>query len=253
MHLENATFLLTGGTAGIGRTLTLDLLARGANVVICGRDAERLEALGAEYPELTTVRCDVRDDASVAALCGKTLETVGPPDYLINNAAIFRRFELRDTSVPLERWTEEIEINLLGALRVTHALLPHMIDRGRGTVVNVTSPSAYIPLANAPIYSASKAALQSFTVSLRHKLRGSGVSAIELNPPAVDTQMNSGNPDVEDLKLWSTKDFSEYVLKRLHPNSGDILVGDAKLVSRMRRLAPGFVFRKMNPPGPVDR
>ena len=105
-----------------------------------------------------------------------------------------------------------------------------------------------MPLSAAPVYSASKAAIQSWTKSLRHQIRGTGVSVIELNPPAVDTQMNRGNPDVEGLKLWSTEEFSQHVLRQMaRSRTKDILVGDAKLVSRMVRLAPGYLFNRMNP------
>ncbi|MEO0424436.1 MAG: SDR family NAD(P)-dependent oxidoreductase [Pseudomonadota bacterium] len=248
MDFSGTRFLITGGTAGIGYTMALDLVKQGARVVVCGRDSDRLEALQAVTGRIKALRCDVRDAQSVLALRDAAVEAYGPPDVLINNAAIFKRYQLADRSVTMEDWLEELDINLMGALRVTHALLPHFLDRGRGTIVNVTSPAAFIPLAAAPTYSASKAALQSFTKSLRHQLRDTGVSVIELNPPAVNTQMNVNNPDVEGMKLWSLPEFSTHVLARLAQQPGrDILVGDAKLVSRMRRLAPQLVFNKMNP------
>ena len=248
MRIKGTKFLITGGTAGIGQELALGLARAGADVVICGRNTERIEELEAQTPRIVGLRCDVRDEPGVLAMRDAALAIFGPPDVLINNAAVFKRFDLTDPAVGIQDWIDELDTNLLGALRVTHAMLPLLIDRGQGTVVNVTSPSAFIPLANAPIYSASKAALQSFTISLRHQLRNTGIAVIELNPPAVDTQMNQDNPDVEGLKLWSVSRFSAHVIERLRQNNGqDILVGDAKLVSRMRRIAPNFVFKKMNP------
>lgn len=249
MTFQGTTFLITGGSAGIGRQMATDLLARGARVLVCGRSQARLDAFAAECPEVLTHACDVRDYDSVLGLRDATARAFdGAPDILINNAAIYRRYDLRDASVPLDDWLRELDINLLGTMRVTHALLPLLIQRGTGTIINLTSPAAYLPQANAPFYSASKAAIHSFTRSLQHQLRESDVSAIQLNPPAVDTQMNAANPEIEGLRLWSVDEFSRTVLDQLASSRRkDILVGDAKLVQRFSRWMPGFVFNKMNP------
>ena len=248
MTFQGTRVLITGGSAGIGRQLALDFTKRGASVIICGRDENRLNTLVAEAPNVRAFKCDVRDNASVTAFRDDVLRTFGPPDVLINNAAIFRRFDVQDSSLDVTQWLDEIDINVMGVLRMTYALLPSLVALEQATIVNVTSPSAYSPLAAAPVYSASKAALHSWTVSLRHQLRNTSVSVIELNPPVVDTQMNANNPDVEGLKRWSTVEFSEHVLNAFtRTRTKDILVGDAKLVKRMTRLAPAWVFSKMNP------
>ena len=252
MSFDGTTFLITGGSLGIGKELAKELLTRGARVLVCGRHGHRLEDLRKEAPGVQTMVCDVTDQASVEALRDEAARLFGAPDVVMNNAAIFQRYEVLDETLPVEHWIAEIQINVIGTMRVTHAMLPLLRKSARagspGTIVNFTSPAAYIPLAAAPSYSASKAAILSWTQSLAHQLRGTGISAIQVNPPAVDTRMNANNPDVEHLKLWSVEDFTESVLVSLSKSrKDDILVGDAKLVRTMRRLAPGMVFNKMNP------
>ncbi|MEM9195209.1 MAG: SDR family NAD(P)-dependent oxidoreductase, partial [Myxococcota bacterium] len=238
MEISNRKVLITGGSAGIGRQLAIDLTERGAAVLVCGRSPERLDTLRAEHPNIGTFVCDVRDYESVVRLREFATQSIGVPEVLFNNAAIFRRFDINATEHSIDLWLDEVDINLMGTLRVTHAFLPLMKNLPEATILNLTSPSAYIPLASAPVYSATKASLHSWTQSLRHQLRGSPVRVLELNPPAVDTQMNQNNPDVEGLKLWSVEAFSRHVITELERSgSKDILVGDAKLVRRMSRVA----------------
>lgn len=248
MEFKGSKFLITGGSLGIGRQMAIDLLERGAEVLVCGRDAARLSSLQSEFAGIATHVCDVRDQDGVLALRDRALAVFGAPDVLINNAAVFRRFDVLDPSQSADQWVSEIDINVIGTMRVTHAMLPLMVKGAGGTIINLTSPAAYLPMTAAPAYSASKAAIFSWTTSLRHQLKGTNVSVIELNPPVVDTRMNQNNPNVEGMKRWSTEDFSRHVLRKLERStSRDILVGDAKLVKSMTRLVPGMVFNIMNP------
>ncbi|MEO0972637.1 MAG: SDR family NAD(P)-dependent oxidoreductase [Pseudomonadota bacterium] len=248
MDLVGRKVLITGGSIGIGRRLATDLDARGAQVLVCARGEGALARLREAHPGIYTFACDVRDYDSVLRLVQYAEQRMGTPDLLINNAAVFRRFEIDSPDAAIDDWLTEVDININGVLRVTHAFLPKMLALEEATLVNVTSPSAYLPLAAAPIYSATKAAIHSWTQSLRHQLRETSLNVVELNPPAVDTRMNHNNPSVADLKLWSTQEFSQYVLSRLQRRDRrDILVGDAKLVRTMSRVAPGIVFKKMNP------
>ena len=118
MAFERKKFLITGGTAGIGQQLALDLLAQGAQVMICGRNEVRLAELKAAHPKLATTPCDVRQNQDVVALRDAALAHFGVPDVLINNAAIFRRFDLQDQSLDVNYWLDEIDINVMGVLRV---------------------------------------------------------------------------------------------------------------------------------------
>ena len=232
---------------GIGLQLACDLLDAGADVLVCSRDSSHLDSLREQHPSLRTCVADVRDYDSLLALRKYAMETMGPPDLLINNAAVFRRFDVEDRDYALDSWLEEVDINLMGTLRVTHAFLKPMTALPKATIVNVTSAAGYVPMTAAPVYSATKAALQSWTISLRYQLRETPIRVIELNPPAVDTRMNKNNPGVAGLKLWSTREFSKYVIDQLKRRGDrDILVGDAKLVHRLSRWMPGLVFNKIN-------
>lgn len=151
---------------------------------------------------------------------------------------------------PAQQWLDEIDVNVRGTLRVTHAFLPLLRAASRATVVNFTSGVAYVPLAEAPIYSASKAAIVSWTKSLRYQLRQTRVSVVEVSPPVVDTRMNENNPTSAGRKKWSTAEFCKTVLDQMEKDpTRDILVGDGKTAKTMGRLAPGFTFRMMNSPG----
>ena len=247
MDIEGRKVLITGGSLGIGRRLALDFVGQGAQVLVCARDVDKLDELKQTSPDIAVFPCDVRSAESVTKFRERALETFGTPDILINNAAIFRRVDLLRDDTPVDAWLEEVDINLSGVLRITHAFLPHLMKLQTATIINLTSPSSDIPMTAAPFYSATKAAIYSWTVSLRHQLRGTAIRVIELNPPAVNTRMNKENPDVEGLKLWSTDEFAATVLRRLRKRRrNEILVGDAKLVRVMSRIAPDFVFNKMN-------
>ncbi|MEL6344862.1 MAG: SDR family NAD(P)-dependent oxidoreductase [Myxococcota bacterium] len=245
MDFSNDKVLITGGTRGIGRQLARDFAEHGARVVVCGRDRERLTSVAA-HPNIDATPCDVRDDASVQALAATVADTLGTPTVVINNAAIFQQIALLDS--PVESWLREVDINLMGVLRVTHALLPGLLDADRATIVNLTSPAGYVPMTAAPVYSATKAAINSWSQSLHHQLRHTNVSVIMVNPPVVDTQMNADNPNVEGMKRWSTEAFSEAVLSQFsRSRTRDIHIGDAWLVSRIARFVPSMIFSRMNP------
>jgi uncharacterized oxidoreductase len=248
MAFNGTRFVITGGSIGIGRQLAIDLAADGAQVLVCARSADSLEALAAEYPSIATQICDITDEWDVSALRDAAVRHFGAPDVLINNAAMFQRLDLNDDAVPVDRWLAEAEVNVKGTLRVTHAFLPLMRDLDRATIVNLTSGLAYAPDAGAPLYSASKAAIASWTRSLRHQLRDTGVSVIELSPPVVDTRMNVNNPGSEGRKKWSTEEFSRAVLKSLdRDRTKDILIGDGKMAKTASRFAPNLLFKQMNP------
>ncbi len=248
MDFKSKKIVITGGSIGIGKQLAVDLKARGAEVLICARNEDKLAEIAALHPDIHTVVCDVRKDADVEALHKAALEKLGSVDVLFNNAALFRQLDLMSDTSAAQDWMDEIDVNVNGTLRVTHAFLPDLRKAPQATIVNFTSGLAYAPVADAPVYSASKAALASWTQSLRFQLRKTNVSVIEVSPPVVDTRMNQNNPSSEGRKKWSTADFCKVVLDQFAKDpTRDILVGDGKAAKTMARIAPGFTFRMMNP------
>ena len=249
MQIAGKTVVITGGGTGIGREITKKLYKQEAKIVICGRRMAPLNRLARELPGLKVIECDVTTYDQVEKLRDFCLQEFGCIDVLINNAAVFRRFDILDESYGLEAQLEELDINLAGPIIVTHVFLPELLMREESVIVNLTSPSAFLPMVKAPIYSATKAALQSWTLSLREQLKSTNVKVIDLNPPAVDTQMNENNPGVEGMTLMSPSKFADIFVEGFAKGKAEIMPSHAGIMRVMRRVAPNFTFKMLNKKG----
>ena len=245
MDLKDKRVLITGGSIGIGLELAKKLNSEGAKVLVCARHLDTLEKAREEIPRLEIAQCDVTHLEEVHELKRRVQDQLGGLDILINNAAIFRRFNILE-GYPLANQLEEIDINLKGPVMVTHVFLEELVKDSESIIVNLTSPSAYVPMAASQIYSATKSAIQSWTRSLRHQLRKTNVRVVELNPPAVDTRMNADNPDLDGMKLMSTERFAHLAVQGLKKRRDEILISHAGLMKFMTRLAPGVAFGIIN-------
>lgn len=183
-----ANVLVTGGSSGIGQGLATRFLDAGASVLVTGRDPAKLAAMARTHPGLSTARSDIGKPDDREALARHVREVMPNLNVVINNAGIQRRVGLAEDEAPWAERQAEIDILLAGPIHLNALLLPMMLDGGRpGLVVNVTSGGAYIPQPFAPVYAACKAALHSYTVTLRHALRDTPIRMTELIPPAVAT------------------------------------------------------------------
>ena len=247
MKLANRTVLITGGTAGIGLELARQLLARGNMVIVTGRDQQRLDAAKRELPTVYTVRSDVSDPAAIVALHDTMLAQFPLLDTLINNAGIMRNLDLT-ADRGLADVTREIEVNLCGPVRMVQQFLPHLSSRPSALIVNVSSSLAFVPLPIAPIYSATKAALHAYTLSLRVQLAGTGVTVVELAPPAVETQLLRGEfaEEMKAQKAMDVKDLARATIAGIEKGRLEIRPGLANVLRLMSRLAPGFILRQMS-------
>src|ERR1700722_554185 len=169
MRLAQRTVLITGGSSGIGLELAQQLLERDNVVIITGGDQDKLDATTRALPGVLTFRSDVSDPEAIAALHERVIARFPALDTLINNAGIMRNLSLHQAR-DLNDITREIEINLGGPIRMVQQFLPHLKTRSRALIVNVSSGLAFVPLPISPVYSATKAAVHSFTQSLRGKL-----------------------------------------------------------------------------------
>ncbi|APH55097.1 Dehydrogenase protein DltE [Granulibacter bethesdensis] len=199
-----ANVLITGGTSGIGAGLAARFLEVGANVLVTGRNQGKLAAMAKRHPGLLTFESDIGRPEDREALANHALNVLPGLNIVINNAGIQRRIALSEDTAPWSERQAEINMLLAGPVHLNALLIPALLDSGQaGAIVNVTSGGAYIPQPFAPVYSACKAALHSYTVTLRHSLRNTPIHVIELIPPAVATGLagpgNNHGATVDDF------------------------------------------------------
>ncbi|MFC0203754.1 SDR family oxidoreductase [Novosphingobium soli] len=190
MKSTGNTILITGGGSGIGEALAQRFHDLGNTVVVAGRRLDALEAACAGRANMHAIALDVESAEGVAAFAAQVRERFPDLNVLVNNAGIMR-YERLDRARDLADAEATITTNLLGPIRLIDALVDHLVARGDGVIVNVTSGLAFVPLPGTPTYSATKAAMHSYTQSLREMLRGR-VEVIELAPPAVQTDLTPG-------------------------------------------------------------
>jgi uncharacterized protein len=198
MNFQDQVVLITGASNGIGRCLAIDLAARGAIVVGCGRSAERLQATATELqrksPLSNMIKCDVTKLEEVDAMVNKVLSEFGKIDILINNAGIGMRKPFADT--PIDVIETIMKTNYLGLVYCTHEVLPSMIAQGSGHIVNISSAAGKIGTLNLAGYCASKFAMNGLSESLYHELTPLGINVSVICPGAVRTDFNKGFADM---------------------------------------------------------
>ncbi|QBB68942.1 SDR family NAD(P)-dependent oxidoreductase [Pseudolysobacter antarcticus] len=243
MNLTANTILITGGATGIGFALARQLSERGNRVIICGRNAEALQNAQAEVPALVTRVCDVADTESRRAMV-EWLNTAHPTlNMLINNAGVqYRR--IFEEAVALDELEKEVVINFTAPIRLIGEMLPLLKRQPQSTVINVSSGLAFVPMADIPVYCATKAAMHSFTLSLRHQLKRTGVRVVEMVPPIVDTGLGSGtrSKGTASRPAMSPETFAAEALVQLENDHDEILVG----MSVNTRTQGEALFERMN-------
>jgi uncharacterized oxidoreductase len=246
MKLEKRTVLITGGTSGIGLELAKQLLQRGNTVIVTGRDQEKLDAANRALSGVHSFKSDVSDPGEIAALHESVLAQFPALDTLINNAGIMRNLNLNQDRSPNDV-TREIEINLSGPVRMIQQFLPHLKTRKGALIINVSSGLAFIPLPLSPVYSATKAAIHSFTQSLRVQLDGTGVTVVELAPPAVETPLLRGEfaEEMKGEKGMDVKILAKHAIASVEAGKLEIRPGLSNLLKAMSRIAPQFMFKQM--------
>ncbi|WP_182087191.1 SDR family oxidoreductase [Aureimonas sp. ME7] len=190
MKTTGNTILVTGGTGGIGEALALRFHEAGNTVIVAGRRQDRLDAIAKDHPGIEGVVLDVDGEEGVQRFAAEVIARFPKLNVLVNNAGIMR-FEDLGRTRDLKDAEDTIATNLLGPIRLTNALVEHLSAQSDAAIVNVTSGLAFVPLVATPTYNATKAAIHSYTVSLREALKGK-IEVIELAPPAVQTGLTPG-------------------------------------------------------------
>jgi len=222
VKMTGNTILITGGGSGIGRELAQRFNALGNAVIVAGRRREALEETIAGRDGMSAMHLDVEDPDAIAAFAQRVVAEHPELNVLINNAGVMRREDLTRAR-DMADCEQTVATNLLGPIRLTNALIDHLVGRPNAAIVNVSSGLAFVPLSHTPTYNATKAAIHSYTVSLRRQLEGR-VEIIELAPPAVQTELTPGQSTREGY--MPLRDFTEEVMTLFlqQPTPKEILV-----------------------------
>jgi len=204
MKLTHNTILITGGGSGIGRGLAEAFYDLGNKVIIAGRRQSALEETTDANPGMASVVLDIDDPDAVQSFADEVTELHPELNVLINNAGIMRPENLKAPNIADAE--DIITTNLLGPIRLTSALVPHLQKQSSAAIINVSSGLGFVPFPTTPTYSATKAALHSYTVSLRVHLQGTPVEVIEIIPPAVATDLTPGR-SASDPRMMSVEDY----------------------------------------------
>jgi uncharacterized oxidoreductase len=238
MDLSGNTILITGGGSGIGRGLAQAFHSLGNQVVIAGRRQSALDQTVANNPGMRAFELDVEKPSSIRDIAVRTVAEFPSLNVLINNAGIMRRENLLAQQTNLDDAESIVATNLLGPIRLAAALMPHLLKQPRATIVNVSSGLAFLPMAVTPSYCATKAAIHSYTMSLRHQLRHTSVEVLELIPPYVQTDLMDGadNPRAMPLSQFIAEVMEIF---KTQPTPSEICVENVK---RLRHAAENRTF-----------
>lgn len=231
MKLSGNTIVITGGSAGIGLAFAERFLRAGNTVIICGRREQALAEAKERFPELITRVSDLDVEAERIALFDWVTTTYPDVNVLVNNAGIQQRFHVlhSDAKTNWSEFNREITTNIEAPFHLAMLFAPYFAKQSAAAILNVTSGLAFTPFVIAPIYSATKAALHSFTMSLRHQLSDTSVEVIEIAPPAVNTDLGGSGLHIHGEPL---NDFADGIFEGLE--AGHLEIGYGSSVSRMR-------------------
>lgn len=228
MHLSGNTILITGGTSGIGLEMMKQLLAAGSKLLICGRRMERLQEIKNEHPQVEIKQCNVAVAADREALFDWVTTAFPEVNVLINNAGVQLHTNLTQP-VDLQKLALETETNFIAPVHLASLFAQHLSSKPQAAIINVSSGLAFAPIAFMPVYCATKAAVHSLTLSLRHQLKNTSVKVFEIIPPSVDTELGHHNRDdkTQSHGGMPVAEFVAAALKGVENDEYETAVGQA--------------------------
>lgn len=245
MDTARDTILITGGGTGIGRAFAEALHAKGAKVIIAGRRAEVLAEVCAANPGMAFETVDVADAGSITAFAAKVIADHPDLNAVISNAGIMKAEQLSGGTFDMGIVEETVAINLLGTIRLAAAVLPHLLTRPSASFVTVSSGLAFVPLAATPTYSATKAAIHSWSQALRRQLAGTSVKVIEWAPPAVATDLMPGH--AENPNSMPLAEFTAESLALFEAGNDEVQVQRVRFLSEAERRGDyAAVYQALN-------
>ena len=244
MELSGNTVLVTGGASGIGFGLAEQFIQAGSTVIICGRREDKLKEAQAKYSQLHIYSCNLGDPNERVALFEWVTSEFPAVNVLVNNAGIQQRYPLQQPP-EWETMHDEIAVNLDAPIHLATLFIPHLLQQTQAAILNITSGLAFAPIAIMPIYGATKAALHSFSLSLRQQLLNTSITVIEVIPPAVDTDLGGVGLHTNGTPL---PEYIASVVEQLKAGSLETSYGFSAQSSRASREQLDELFKRMNQP-----
>jgi uncharacterized oxidoreductase len=246
MELKNSTILITGGTSGIGLEFVKQLTEQGANVIVTGRNLATLFETNKKFPKIHTFQSDISNPKEIEQLYKDVTKEFPDLNIIFNNAGLMRQIDLQDDTISLENITQEINTNLSGTIQMVHQFLPHLLLQKSAAIVNFSSAIAFMSYSIAPIYSASKAGVHSYTKALRLQLEKTNVKVYEVIPPGVNTNLQNDwllKPNTS--QMMNVDKMVSDAIKGLLKDKKEITPGLAGMVKILSRIAPSYIEKNL--------
>ncbi|KQO16614.1 SDR family oxidoreductase [Paenibacillus sp. Leaf72] len=243
MKLTGNTIFITGGGSGIGRALAEALHNLGNKVIISGRRKERLEEVISANPGMSSVELDIQDLSSIEATAKQLIRDFPDLNVLFNNAGIML-FDEAAGVINEEVLVSTVSTNLLGPIRMTSSLIEHLKSKEEAVIINTTSAVGFVPYAATAVYSATKAALHSYTLSQRYLFKDTTVKVLEIIPPGVQTELMTDLSDSPHAMPLGA--FIEETIRLLGTDAEEVLVEQAKMIRDNQGPNEGTFVMQLN-------
>lgn len=242
MNITNKTVLITGGGSGIGFEIAKQLSGKGNRVIITGRNEEKLKKAVAQLNGVSYIAADVNNDDDTTRVVNYLASNFNGLDILINNAGYAHLYQLDGDTA--RKAGEEIKTNYLSVVELTSKVLPLLKQSTEAAIVNVTSVLAILPATVIATYSASKAALRSYTQALRHELgKTTSIKVFELLPPLVNTELSAGIGGANGIP---PSEVADSLLNAFEQDIYEIHTGNTAYIYNLSRTAPADAFKALN-------
>lgn len=249
MNIDGDTILITGGATGIGLALAEKFVGAGSEVIVCGRRKSRLRDAKHKLSTIHVRQCDVSVESERQDLLHWAIARFPHLNMLVNNAGIQRQMDFTSPTAakPTLAKNDEVMINLYAPIRLCALFTPKLMRRQKAAIINISSGLAFVPIATMPIYCATKAAIHSFTISLRHQLKDTSIRVFEAAPPTTDTELDRGfAAEMEAPRGISSKEVAAAIIEGVRSDKEEIIIGEAQELYRAAQHNPEATFNHLN-------
>jgi len=248
MKTANNIVLITGGATGIGFSLAEAFVKARNEVIICGRRENKLKEAKEKLPQIHTRVCNLSKEEERKSLYEWASSNFPNLNILVNNAGIQRMVDFKKGTEQLFAGEDEIEINFKSYVHLSAYFIPAFQKQKEAAIINISSGLGFVPLAIAPVYCATKAAIHSFSLSLRHQLRNTPIKVFEVIPPTVDTELDKGaraQRGQQDRGM-RPEEVAQAAMQALEKDQYEVAVGRAENLRTATRSDIEQIFQNMN-------